>query len=88
MVFSGLTMCDLRRAMFWLLAVLAVAQGAPGSDVIPVPEFSDHEVPLAMPPDPPSGWYEAARTRPRCSWLSRWPPSSPWCAARAAGCFS
>ena len=24
MVFSGLTMCDLRRAMFWLLAVLAV----------------------------------------------------------------
>ena len=30
--------------------------------MIPVPEFSDHEVPLAMPPDPPSGWYEAADT--------------------------
>ena len=28
MVFSGLTMCDLRRAMFWLLAVLAITQGA------------------------------------------------------------
>ncbi|MCH5373671.1 MAG: hypothetical protein JJ992_06820, partial [Planctomycetes bacterium] len=40
-----------------LLAVIAVAVPARAGDLIPVPEFSDHEVPISMPPLPDNpGW--------------------------------